>query len=309
VEDQLRLPLDGDDPTPAPVARTGQRRWLRDLAALMDALVATDALREAARGAITDASDPAFSDRGSWNDRVETRLLECLARPVTAALISQQATAAAAALELGDLPAVTGVRLERVKGAKAPCDLVACFDHAHGATSTVPVNVKCSGKRSGKPLACALGPLVQHLTDPGYDIRRGTRGLNPDAVLLDLLRGTTKLAPARDYYILELEHRSGRLTGLDARGLVSRTNPSGTALAISRHASRENVLYHAAYGGLLPDGFDVARALAIALLPSTREGRLLAYLVAVSAPEDRTSVAAALAQLTDAQILARLLGA
>jgi len=289
-----------------------RRRWLTDLAALHDGLAATPTLGAAAKAAITDASDPTYTagHRASYGELVEERLLARLADPAIASALSVEACEAAAEVELHDVPKVVGLTVEAVPASKAPCDLLLHWWHHPGRPpTTIPVNVKApaAADRGSAPLACALAPLVNYLTNPAADIRYVPHGLNPDAVLVDLLAGSRELVAHRDYYLLSLVHRDYEFERVELRGLVSRMNVGGTALGITRHASRANVLYERA-GAVVAPGFDVARALATALLPVPREGHLAAYLLAVVDGPLRPEYAALLDGLADAEIVALLGG-
>lgn len=285
-----------------------RRRWLTDLATLHDAIAGTATLRRACAAALAEACEPgALSGwRHSWSELVEDRLLRRLTDGRTAPALSREAVAAAGRHTIHDLQPVAGVTVEPVAGRFTPCDLVLVWHHDRGAPTRVPVNVKVLnsvGLTATPKRAVALAPLLWHLTDPAADLSGSVpKGIESDRLLVELMAGR-KLVRGRDYYILQLRHTGGQLDKVTMRGLVSRLSAGGEGLAIDRTSTRDEVSYHLDPGPLIGPHVDVARELAHALLPSPRQGRVAAQVLAAAPRSKRKALAARIDGLTDEQLL------
>jgi hypothetical protein len=258
------------------------RRWLSDIARLADALAALPSVIQLVGAAEKAAAgDP---------KRFEDVLVDLL---VESATLSADVVAASVTLE--DLPPVTGFHVEKVPGSRRPCDAWLVWEHAESETR-VPANVKLETdlKATRRNFAVALGPLLSWLTDADGSIDRARRGLDPDRALIELLAGTRKLHPGRDYLLFIAYPGNGKSGRVAIRSLVARHALSGTGLALARHGSRDVVVYQSKWGEVIGADCDIARELAVALLPTGGATRLAAELLALTPPSKRRRLAKAL---------------
>lgn len=271
-----------------------RRRWLSDLAALHNVFAECHTVQAAARMAVRNAA----GRPGSWGKVVEDEFVRLLAKPSVARRLSAEAAGRATAITIVDLPEVVGLDLEPVPGERSPCDLILHWRHPRSATS-VPANVKTvtGTNRSTARFLCALAPLVAHLTDPEADIRSIRRGLDPDAVLVELLAGRLKLVPGRDYLALTIDS-GGDAVSVWAVGAVSRLQQDGISPMVVRHSNRDVVNIVGTPGPVLGSAVDIARTLASALLPRPRVSRIHTQLLAAAPPASRRALAAKLADMS-----------
>lgn len=277
------------------------RRWLSDLACLHDAFAALPLVQVAVTKSLTEASDPAFlgKERRTWAELVEDRLAYHFIESERSHLLRDEAVAAAQQLQLDDLPPVVGFSVERFGGQRAPADLLFIWKHATGKQTVVPANVKVETARyQCGSFGVALAPLVNFITGGELEVRHRS---DPDHKILCLLAGTQKLSAGRDYYLLRINTYSGSIPQVTLQGMLSRHSADGRDLTISRHASRDTVLYRPC-GPIIAPTFDVARAFGEAMLPRAREGRLGAALMAYCPPQERRAFAETLVATGDAGI-------
>ncbi len=276
------------------------RRWLTDIAALHSAFADTPTVARIVRSAVVHA-------------RRSSDFSEALEKKLVASFTPARCRAIANEMDLSnfplsDLTCLSGFRIEAIEGFRRPADCWIVWEHGDGTETRVPINIK--GVRRQQKLyagdfACALGPFLAWLTMPNGRIDERYRG-NPDELLVDLIRGTRKLVPGRDYFLWSIEDRGGPVTH-NLRSLVSRHRADGTGLAIWRHYQRNVVVYTANVGTTISPNFDIARELAIALLPPPGVGRLQVELLSAVPVSDQRRVARALAKLTDEELVERLL--
>lgn len=284
------------------------RRWLSDLARLHDALADLPLIQIAAAQALSEASDPKFlgQEKRTWSELVETRLAYHLIGSRKAAALREDAVELAQSMKFADLPPIVDFSLRLFGGQRAPADLLITWKHSTGRRTVIPVNVKVeTGRRQASSFAVALAPLVSFITGGELEIRHGS---DPDRTILELLAGTRKLAPARDYYLLRINTYNRTAPDVSLQGMLSRHSEDETSLMIGRHASRDTVLYRPG-GAIIAPTFDVARAFGEAMIPRAREGRLGAALMAYCPPKDRRALAEALVTLEDeavSQLLSQL---
>ena len=276
------------------------RRWLTDIAALHSAFADTPTVARLVRSAVIHARRSS-----DFSDTLEKKLVASFTAAKCRAIAAEMNLSN---FPLSDLTQLTGVRIEAIEGFRQPADCWIVWQHSDGEETRVPINIK--GIRRKQQLcagdfACALGPFLAWLTMPNGKIDKRFKG-NPDELLIDLVRGTRKLVPGRDYFLWSIEDRGGPVTH-NLRSLVSRHHADGTGLAIWRHTQRNVVNYTSNVGTTIGPSVDIARELAIALLPSSGVGRLQVELLAAIPASSRRRVAQALAKLTDEELVAKLL--
>lgn len=276
------------------------RRWFSDIARLGDALAASPTMKQATRVAYSHAVG-----RPDFSDEFERRLTAELLRSKVATALSAEVAIADVTLE--DLSPVIGFHIVDVPGTRAPCDLWLVWEHEDGSMTRVPANVKTeAGGRYTSNRACALGPLLDWLTDESGKIDSTRRGIGPDEMLVELLAGTRKLIPARDYLLLIAEpdaESTGRLT---IRSLIARHRSSGTGLAVSRHQNRDVVVYLNDTGSVIEPTCAIARELALALLPNGGASRVRTELLALVPEKNRRQIASTLAAMSTGDLVSRL---
>lgn len=276
------------------------RRWFSDIARLSDALAACPTMELAVRKAYAHAVG-----RADFSDEFERALAAQLLCPAAAQSLS--AEVAACVVELEDLRPVTGFHIVDVPGTRAPCDMWLVWEHVDGGTTRVPANVKTeSATKNKKNRGCALGPLLSWLTEEDGEIDKTRRGLDPDQMLVELLAGTRKLIPGRDYLLMiatpDVES-TGRVT---IRSLIARHQSIGTGLALERHQNRDVTVYLANPGPVIGPTCAIARELALALLPAGGSARVRAELIALVPERQRRQVATTLAMMTADELVRRL---
>lgn len=224
-------------------------------------------------------------------------------RRTTIRAISDEAVRLARAVQMRDLPPVTGVSIDTAPGSRRSLDLIVTWHHKGGTHTVVPVNVKTRTRsQPTNDLALSLRELLRFVTQPDYDLTSSPRsGPSADEILVELLAGVRKLVPGRDYYLLIIDTENGHMTDWRWQGLLSEVTTDGR-LAISRHASRDNVRYCNA-AGVIPDNFDIATALTYALLPAGSPSRLRAEILTATPRRKRRALAVTLQQLTDDELL------
>lgn len=249
---------------------------------------------------------------GSWGEVVEDEVGALLLDPTRCRQISQEAVVLARKVQLRDVPAITGLRIEAVPGTRKSVDFLAIWEHADGET-VVPVNLKVTAKALGagrrvqtSDLALSLREFLRYIMLPDYSLLAPTKeGPSSDELLLGLLSGARRLVPGRDYYILKVRTDGTTVKAWSFHGLLSQLDRDGR-LAIKRHASRDNVLYKTP-AGLIPDDFDIKTELVLALLPAASVATLRLALVAAAPASMRRTLAVRLAQVPDEELPARLL--
>lgn len=238
-----------------------------------------------------------------FSSALEERLIEALA-PRTCRMIVEEMPA----LELHDLSPISSLRVENITGYRRPADCWMVWTHVDGNTTRVPVNIKGNGERlqpASQDFAVALGPFLSWMTEKDGRIDKAFRG-SPDRTLRELLAGTRKLQPGRDYYIWAIESLPDQPVTHALRSLVAHHNISGTGLAIIRHTSRDVVSYQHKVGPVIGPNFDIARELALALLPRAGRGRLHLELLAALPPERRREVALILENISEEDLAQRI---
>ena len=214
---------------------------------------------------------------------------------------------AEADIPLAAMPPVTGLVIERVHGSRKPLDFLFRWQHEHGET-LVPVNLKAremQEKSDPKNLALSLRELLRWLTQADHDLRQPPRkGPTADGILVELVAGQRKLVPGRDYYLLVIDTDHGHLSSWRWHGLISQVKDDG-CLAISRHASRDNVLHVKPQRPIAEDA-DLRLALIEALLPVGSVARVRSEILAASSRGKRRDLARRLQEIPDAGLMARI---
>lgn len=257
------------------------------------------------QSAVKDAYRTAVG-RPDFSDVFESELLERLARTQTADRLS--AEVAGADVTLSDLPPVTGFHVEAVAGTRKPCDVWLVWHHADGATR-VPANVKTEAGNHERNQGCALGPLLSWLTDADGRIDAVVKGLDPDQVLIEMLAGSRKLQPGRDYLLIIARPDASETGRVDIRSLIARHGTGDTGLALARHPNRDVVVYHGNCGAVIGPEFDIARELATSLLPAGGATRLVAELLALVPPSKRRQLARTLVDMSTDDLVDRVISA
>lgn len=247
------------------------RRWLSDIAAIFDALSSCPTVKRCVR--LACAASAGKPDRSSYLERDLLRRLS--SRGNTERLTKELCSLP---MKLRDLPPVTGVFVRVVEGDRYPLDCWFVFSHRDGLETPIPVNVKTKDSRATRDRAVALGPLLHWLTEQGANLEKITQNLDADGMILGLIEGRTKILPGRDYWLMEV---SAKESVARFRSLIARHKKTGTGLAVERHISRDVVNYVAA-GGVVEEGFDIARELGLALLPVPSMSRLELQLFSVN---------------------------
>jgi len=211
-------------------------------------------------------------------------------------------------LALQDFSPIASLRVVNITGYRRPADCWLEWTHVDGTTTRVPVNIKGIGERTkaaSSDFAVAIGPLLSWMTEADGRIDSQFRG-SPDNVLRELLAGTRKLYPGRDYYIWSIESLPNQPVVHTLRSLVAHHHSSGSGLAITRHTSRDVISYHAKFGPVIGPKVDIARELAVALLPRAGRGRLHIEILAALPVEQRRDVALILESVTEEELAQRI---
>lgn len=281
------------------------RRWLSDLAKLHDALNQSTAFQAALRSGVRAA----VGVPGAWGDVVEEQVIARLTDPAVAATIRAEVCVLASRLGLHDLPPVSGVRFENVQGSRLSLDCWVVWEHHDSSETRVPLNIKSAdAARTGTTadLAVSLRQFLLHVTDPEHDLEHPKRnGPSADDLLVEMMAGTRKLVPGRDYYLLILTTDGGELVKWRWHGLLSSLDAEGR-LAIRRHKSRENVLF-VPRSRVIHAGFDIRAAVIAELMPSGSPSALRAAIVSAAPKSRRRATAQVISGLSDDELL-RLVG-
>lgn len=252
---------------------------------------------------IVAASAKYARKQSDFSAALETRLISQLTPTACSAIVNEMPT-----LELYDLSPITELYVEGISGYRRPADCWLHWTHADDTTTRVPVNIKGVGERiqqGSADFAVALGPFLSWMTEADGRIDKAYRG-SPDSILRELLAGTRKLHRGRDYYIWAIESLPNQPVTHTLRSLVAHHSVLGSGLAISRHTSRDVVSYQHKVGPVIGPKFEIARELAIALLPRTGRGRLHIEVLAALPIEKRREVALVLETITEEELAQRI---
>lgn len=238
-----------------------------------------------------------------FSSALESKLISKLTPTACAAIVAEMP-----ALELHDLSPIASLRVENISGYRRPADCWLVWTHVDGTSTRVPVNIKGVGERIkqvARDFAVALGPFLSWMTEADGQIDKAYRG-SPDSILRELLAGTRKLHPGRDYYIWSIESLPDQPVTHTLRSLVAHHHASGSGLALGRHTSRDVISYNHKVGPVIGTKFDIARELAIALLPRAGRGRLHIEVLAALPVEKRREVALVLENVTEDELAQRI---
>lgn len=252
---------------------------------------------------IVAASAKYARKQADFSAALEKRLIAQLTPKACAAIVAEIPV-----LELHDLSSIESLRVESIDGYRRPADCWLVWTHVDGTTTRVPVNIKGIGERVKRPahdFAVALGPLLSWMTEKDGRIDNLFRG-SPDNIIRELLAGTRKLHRGRDYYIWSIESLPDQPVTHTLRSLVAHHHISGSGLALARHTSRDVVSYHHKIGPVIGPKVDIARELALALLPRAGRGRLHIEVLAALPIEKRRDVALLLATVSEDELANRI---
>jgi len=284
-------------------------RWLEQVAGYFSLLSKSPTLALC----IHKAAEKTAHQRGGqeYGAHYEKALVPLLTNPRTLAKIEAEFITAALAAGVKN---VLGLTIEELEGDRPPADIWVTFRFTNKTAIGIPVNVKTMkpGTRTSMN-GLSLATFIRHCIDPDFDLRTAkgnNRGYSTDDALLTWLAEDKRLVAGRDYYVLNVEaNELGIVEGFEFYGLMS-SLCNGEPI-VQRSTKKETV--NIAYGGnltLLPDDYDIARALVRALLP--RKGwdpvRLYAT-AALSTTHESAAVAARLRRLTDEELRRAILSA
>ena len=241
-----------------------------------------------------------------FSSALERRLIKQLNSATCSTIVGEMPK-----LELYDLPAVSGLQVESIVGYRRPADCWLVWTHVDGTVTRVPVNVKGVSHRiksATQDFAVALGPFLSWLTEKDGRIDEPYRH-NADDILRELLAGTRKLQPGRDYYIWAIESAPNMPVTHTLRSLVAHHHSSGSGLALGRHTSRDVISYSHKVGAIIGPQVDIARELALALLPRPGRGRLHIEILSALPVDKRREVARALEGVTEQELAQRIVNA
>jgi hypothetical protein len=249
----------------------------------------------------------------AWGNRVEGELGKLLADPGTAARVSADLVAVSAGWD--SARTVTAVKIQVIKGTAAPQDLLLRIRFDDGSGYVLMVNVKVlASETTNYGNGVSLSTFLRMATEPDFDpaAQTSARGYDPDSAVLEMLAGTRKIIPGRDYYILHVQ-TTAELTTREVvawhfQGLLSHITEDGHP-CVRRHTSRDVVQVFQATR-VLPPGYDINREIALAMMPTHRPGAVRARIVAALATNSKEgrSLAGTLLAMSDAELAARIFG-
>jgi len=241
--------------------------------------------------------------QADFSAALETKLIAQLTPKACAEIVNEMST-----LELHDLSPIASLQVEHIAGYRRPADCWLVWTHVDETTTRVPVNIKGIGERlqpGSNDFAVALGPFLSWMTQTDGRIDKGYRG-SPDNILRELLAGTRKLCRGRDYYIWAIESLPNQPVTHTLRSLVAHHHASGTGLALCRHTSRDVISYQPKFGPVIGPKVDIARELAIALLPRAGRGRLHIEVLAALPVERHRDIALILENVTEEELAQKI---
>lgn len=281
--------------------------WLTGVADLMDVLASAPTFRTVLAGAVVAASMEQASAQRSWRELVEDELVAGFADDTVEDVLCDEVMALIAGRVFAGVPAVTGVRVVPGGGSRESVDLWVRWQHEDGVTA-IPVNVKVSAieKTATSDLAVSMRALLGFLTDPEYVFGGTYLQASTNQMALELAAGIRELQHGRDYHLLLIDTVGGGLGSFKFQGMLASVGSDGR-LAMRRHRSRDNALYGPAVRRIDAD-FDVVGGLLheLAVWAPAQLVRA-ALLTQVVGSAERSKVARALCEMSDAQVLAAAL--
>jgi hypothetical protein len=317
LEDLEQLSLFPDLPTSTTIA-VGRTRFLTNLAHLMTVLAGSRALRELIEEAVR--ATPNLGGQ-AWGTEVESEIGRRIQQSEWRARLNREFVTLSKTIELDSysFPELTRAVFEYLDKPGSPCDLILKLKFRNQATHSVMINVKgLTGSESLKAIGhgLSLGTFLRLMTERNFSPRQAqNKQYDSDQALLEMLAGERKILAGRDYYLLLVRADRGNensavapsLKSVKFQSLLASVDNKGNPV-ISRHHSREIVQVRVA-ANEIPQGYDINRKIAEALLPISRGGDLrirIATLLAKHQPGKLRDQVRVVMALTDKEIIRRL---